>query len=326
MERYIDHEKLDVSIAEIDFTVRGRKNTSSPKVPSAKKVKKKKTEGETVKKVLLSHPGFSKQKDFKKGLKQLKKSPSKGGKTLSQKLVVKMTFGSFKSKNKVSSSEESVEQSPEKVEKQKNKSKLTKLTVSKKKLNQESKEEPPVKKRKMSADPDKILKKTKGIQSTDKKRVERKKSFDSKSKRRKRQDSIGKSGKTSGRKDSTDKLERRKSAGTETSETRRKSTDVQSDSSVRRKSADSKSDKGRARKGDLLNRELQVMQNIKANSRSARHRKLQEDLEESAAMIESSDEDINDVVNPEKYDPYVEEEEQGDVFVDRCKVYLCYSD
>jgi len=92
----VEETGLDIDAAEIDFSVKGKKNMT----PSAKKEKSAK-KPRSLSKVLFSHNKFSKSN---KSLKELKKSPTK---TLTQKLVVKMAFGPPKTKNR--SFEEDIE-------------------------------------------------------------------------------------------------------------------------------------------------------------------------------------------------------------------------
>lgn len=304
--------------------MRGRKNSLTPKPSSTKQLKKpqqQKNAGESVVKSLKSHPAFSKPKELKKDLKQLKKSPSKGGKTLSQKLVVKMTFSSLKTKSHEEQNEASLESSPAILEVRKQKKAKNVKDKLKTKLKISS-DDPPVKKRKLSIDKTKKdAKKVKNSESVEKKKKERKLSVDrsARTDRGNSQDSGLEVSKRIERKHSKDKtLQRSKSVDVRVNIERLKSADKVPGETSRRKSADSKSDKPKHRKTETLSKELQVMQNIKANSRSARLRKLQDDLKESAVMEESSDEDISDVVIPAKYDPCVaDDDEQGKIVTAR---------
>ena len=283
----------------------------------AKKPKWDKAPTGGVSKTLKLHSAFTKPKELKKGLKQLKRSPLKGGgKTLSQRLVVKMSFSPAKSKNQADQSDESAESSPEKVTVKKEKK--LKGIKGKNKIDAEEIEsdKPPAKKRKLSEGTEQESKRVKRTKSVEKQKMERKVSTDNRVLRRTSQDSVDKVKDRKERRKSGDvkeHLERRKSTEKKGEISgRRKSGEKKAETSARRKSADAKSEKASSRRTRVLSRELQVMQNIKANSQSARLRKLQENLLNSAAMEESSDEDISAMVIPAKYDPCVaEQEEEG---------------
>ncbi|XP_053378007.1 methyl-CpG-binding domain protein 4-like [Mercenaria mercenaria] len=297
LERFVQDTGMEVDPQAIDFTVRGKKFSGDSRPKSVKK-KIKPTVSVTLKdksdKKIFPSP--------KKDLKQ-SKSPKKTNKTLSQKLVVKMRFASpFKmTKSKDSGKRKTVDEDniaeeefdemdiaeneqsdleddlvkikqppppPPPVDTKKQKAKTSKALKHGDK-NEEIENDPdlsspPGKKRKVSTE-------KKSVDKTDKK-SERRKSSDAKEERRKSSDS---------------KLERKKS------------TDSKSE---RRKSSD-KRESTKTKKNEAVN-ELQVLENIRASSRSARYKKKQEELRENRAVSEEeqTDEDVGDVMG--KYEPY----------------------
>lgn len=300
LERYVGDTGIEIDPQKIDFTVRGKKagGDSKPK-PVKKKMKpaislnlKEKTKSDK-----KNVPSPTKE------LKQLKTSPKKAGKTLSQKLVVKMKFAApFKitkssntSKKKAADAEDIDEDEvvgmnhdqsdleddlvkiklpppppPPAAKRQKGRKSKTSIDKNENEENESDQDikSPPLKKRRESAE---------------------KKSSEKVSEKLQR------------RRSSEVKVERRKSANSRTE--RKKSTESKSE---RRKSAD----KGMStKKHDAVNRELQVFEKIRASSRSARYKKKQEELKVKHAASEEESEDDKDGLG--KYEPYEEYDNEG---------------
>ncbi|KAL4226094.1 Methyl-CpG-binding domain protein 4 [Mactra antiquata] len=308
LEKFVEQEGLDVDPKSIDFTVRGKHCHPVGKPRSSSK-KKPKPPSLLVKK---------KQDNASNKTSTMKiKMPISPKKTLSQKLVVKMKFSPpvkirrSSSKPKRKDIEETVNDEndddddatavineninaeleedlmkiklppptvPELVESAKQQTKKDKKSKVKNKNDSQSDSDvksPPVKKRKVS-----VEKNDSATNSSDK--IVKVKSVDVKQERRKSSDT--KTGKKS--------LDNQNGPG------RRKSADT-------RKNVDS----------DFLSREMQVLQNIRASSRSARYKKKQEQIENKPYEGEKYDEDFKGAV-PEKYDEDYETKDDSAITTD----------
>lgn len=299
LEKYVEDGGIEVDPQSIDFTVRGKKFAGEAKPKSLKK-KVKPTATLTLK-------NKSDKKKFKfptPKLKDLKQSKSPK-KSMSQKLVVKMRFAS-----------------PFKVTKSA-KDSCKKITIIEEddsddhNMNIDEKEEsdleddlvkikqpppPPVEIKKQTATKLKSANKHENSNNyleikcpSNKRRISADKKYSEKM------------DKTSERRKSSDvKQDRRKSS--ESKSERKKSTEAKLE---QRKSAD-KRDSGKSKKTEAIN-ELQVLENIRASSRSARYKKKQEEIRESQALLaeEQSDEDevTRDVLG--KYEPYEDYDNEG---------------
>ncbi|XP_052779116.1 uncharacterized protein LOC128216562 [Mya arenaria] len=276
LERFGEEEDLGFDPTEIDFTVRGKKNKSTPVASKRPKPSSK---------VLISNPFSSKSKKDLKQLKQFKKSPNK---TLSQKLVVKMTFGPVKTKNR--SFEEDIEKINEAKrtmdEELENNTYIP--SVSNPDLGQSGSNETTVSK-KNNNNNKKRKKSTDKIVSKKKQKIGDSEKENSNKIKKQIKDS----------RKSTDSVENVQTGNEAGKKVRRKSSKGE-----RRQSADS----GYARHGG--DRELMVLANIRASSRSERYRRSH------SAKVESEEEGpaVEDVVVPERYDPstYAEDDNSQD--------------
>ena len=281
LERYALEWGLDVDPETIDFTVRGRGNKPQPKPPKSAKRnsvklklasspanKKAQTEKEKMKLLFAK-----KLEDDVKKLKSLK-SPPKTNKTISQKLVVKMKFSPPVKKQKEKNSANSIngkgDQSP-KVEKPTNKESKVKSVVHTP-VNFEGAEK-------------KELKKTNTSVKVKDKKKEKKKAKEEKQRANKKTSEKTNDKTDSPKPNQTHKntVQVEKVTANEISKKRRHSSPVKlKDKAVVKKPR---------RRSDMLDRELQVMQNIKANSRSARYKQLQNDIKVSVTTADDDRED-----------------------------------
>lgn len=299
LERYVEEEGIDVDPQSIDFTVRGKKAGGDHQ----HKPVKKKIKPSASLPVPDKYKSEKKRKDSspKKELKQLKSSPKKTPKTLSGKLVVKMKFGppikmtKLKDKHKATNGGVEVQEGTDPSE-----NKHSDIEDDLLKIKQPPPPPPP-------PEENKQIKETKVKITKVKRSSSQSESDSSEPKSKKRKSSVEQVDKKMERRKSSEvKQERRKSS--ESKLDRRKSSD--SSKSDRRKSVDKKD----TVKIDPVNRELQVLENIRASSRSARYKKKQEMLESQASREEaeqSGDDSIGDVHG--KYEPYVDYDAEDEV-------------
>lgn len=291
LERYVEDTGLEVDPQQIDFTVRGKKagGDGKPK-PVKKKVKPAVT-------LTMKDKTKTDKKNFpspKKELKPLKVSPKKTSKTLAQKLVVKMKFAApFKiTKADNGSKKRTVNDNDDNDDEDRNVNEQSDLEDDLVKIKLPPPPPPaatkPQKGKKSKSSNDKVVNEENGKDLKSPPLKKRKMSTENKS--------AEKVDKKSDRRKSVDMKQRRKSSENKTE--RKKSTETKGE---RRKSSEKRD---WTKKHDAMNKELQVLENIRASSRSARYKKKQEELKEKRAF--SEEESDEDKAGLGKYEPYVD--------------------